>query len=71
MKTRDTACHPLNSECALSSAHLNYAAHSMIRVVYHFHVYFHLRKVLKRLQVPLPHETGFNAADNPYTESEF
>ena len=26
---------------------------------------------LKRLQVPLAHETGFNAADNPYTESEF
>ena len=30
-----------------------------------------MRQVLKRLQVPLPHETGFNAADNPYTESEF
>ena len=30
-----------------------------------------MRRVLKRLQVPLPHETGFNAADNPYTESEF
>ena len=43
----------------------------MIRSVYHFHVYYHLRRVLKRLQVPLPHETGFNAADNPYTESEF
>ena len=26
---------------------------------------------MKRLQTPLPHETGFNAADNPYTESEF
>ena len=25
----------------------------------------------EKLQVPLPHETGFNAADNPYTESEF
>ena len=30
-----------------------------------------MRRVLKRLQVPLPQETGFNAADNPYTESEF
>ena len=29
------------------------------------------RRVLKRLQVPLPHKTGFNVADNPYTESEF
>ena len=43
----------------------------MIRSVYHFHVYYHVRQVLKRLQVPLPHETSFNAADNPYTESEF
>ena len=25
----------------------------------------------EKLQVPLPHETGFNATDNPYTESEF
>ena len=30
-----------------------------------------MRQALKRLQVPLPHETGFNAADNPFTESEF
>ena len=43
----------------------------MIRSVYRFHVYYHVRRVLKRLQVPLPHETGFNADDNPYTESEF
>ena len=26
---------------------------------------------MKKLQVPLPHETGFNAVDNPYTESDF
>ena len=43
----------------------------MIRSVYRFHVYYDMRRILKRLQVPLPHETGFNAADNPYTESEF
>ena len=43
----------------------------MIRSVYRFHIYYHVRRILKKLQVPLPHETGFNAADNPYTESEF
>ena len=43
----------------------------MIRAVYRFHVYYHMKRVLKRLQTPLPHETSFNAADNPYTESEF
>ena len=43
----------------------------MIRSVYRFHVYYHVRQVLKRLQTPLPHGPGFNTADNPYTESEF
>ena len=60
-----------SSTCGVSSAHLNYTKHSMIRSVYCFHVYYHMRRILKKLQVPLPHETGFNAADNPYTESEF
>ena len=30
-----------------------------------------MRRVLKRLQVPLPHESSFNPSDNPYTSSEF
>ena len=59
------------SACRVSLAHLSYTKHPMIRSVYHFHVYYHVRRVLKKLRVPLPHETGFNAADNPYTESEF
>ena len=59
------------SACGVSLAHLNYTKHPMIRSVYHFHVYYHVRRILKKLQTPLPHETGFNAADNPYTESEF
>ena len=60
-----------SSACGLSSAHLNYTKHPLIRSVYRFHVYYHVRRVLKRLQTPLPHETGFNAADNHYTESKF
>ena len=56
------------SACGVSSAHLNYTTHPMIRAVYCFHMYYHVRRVLKRLQTPLPHETSFNAADNPYTE---
>ena len=59
------------SACEASLAHLNYTKHPMIRSVYRFHVYYHVRRVLKRLQVPLPHQTGFNVADNPYTELEF
>ena len=60
-----------SSACGVSSVHLNYTKHPMIGAVYGFHVYYHVRQVLKRLQTPLPHETGFNAVDNPYTSSEF
>ena len=60
-----------SSACGVSLAHLNYTKHPMIRSVYCFHVYYHMRRILKRLQNPLPHETGFNVADDPYTESEF
>ena len=60
-----------SSACGISSAHLNYTKHPMIRSVYRFHVYYHARRILKKLQVPLPHENGFNTTDNPYTESEF
>ena len=59
------------SACGVSLAHLNYTKHPMIRSVYRFHVYYHVRRLLKRLQTPLPHKTSFNVADNPYTESEF
>ena len=60
-----------SSTCEVSSAHLSYTKHPMIKSVYCFHVYYHVRQVLKKLQTPLPHKTGFNVADNPYTESEF
>ena len=43
----------------------------MIRSVYQFHVYYHVRRILKKLQVPLPYEASFNIVDNPYTESDF
>ena len=61
----------ISSACEISSAHLNYIKCSMIRAVYRFHVYYHARRILKKLQVPLPRETGFSAADNPYTSSDF
>ena len=60
-----------SSACGVSSEHLNYAKHHMVNAMYRFHMYYHVRQVLKRLQVPLPHEASFNAADNPYTKEEF
>ena len=51
----------------VSSEHLNYKKHSMVRLLYRFHIYYHIRRVLKRLQVSLPCESGFNAPSNPYS----
>ena len=55
----------------VSLEHLNYKKHSMVRSLYQFHVYYHVRQVLKRLQVSLPHKANFNTADSPYTNEEF
>ena len=60
-----------SSACGVSSEHLNYKKHPMVRVVYQLHVYYHMRRTLERLQLPFSHETGFNTADNPYTNEEF
>ena len=44
-----------SSACGVSSEHLNYKKHPMIRAVYQFHMYCQVRRILTRLQVPLPH----------------
>ena len=59
-----------SSACGVSSEHLNYTKHPVVRAVYRFHVYYHVKQVLKRSQL-LPHEFSFNAFDSPYTSSEF
>ena len=38
-----------SSACGVSLAHLNYTKHSMIRLVYRFHVYYHERRILKKI----------------------
>ena len=53
------------------SEHLNYKKHSLVRALDRFHAYYHVRRILKRLQVSLPHEASFNAADNPYANEKF
>ena len=35
------------SACGVSSAHLNYTTHPMIRAVHRFHMYYHVRRILK------------------------
>ena len=55
-----------SSACGVSVEHLN-AKEPMIRSIYRFHVYYHIRRILNRLKIPLPYENSFNKYDNPYS----
>ena len=43
----------------------------MIRTIYCFHVYYHIRRILKILEIPLPYENSFNQYNNPYNHEKF
>ena len=43
----------------------------MIRSIYHFHVYYHIRRILKIFEIPLPYENSFNQYNNPYNHRNF
>ena len=59
-----------SSACGVSVEHLN-AKQTMIRSIYRFHVYYHIRRILKILEVPLPYEISFNQYNNPYNHEKF
>ena len=48
-----------SSTCSVSVEHLN-AKEPMIRSIYRFYVYYHIRRILKILEIPLPYENSFN-----------
>ena len=43
----------------------------MIRSIYRFHVYHHIRRILKILQIPLPSDNTFHKYNNPYSRETF
>ena len=59
-----------SSACGVSVEHLN-AKEPMIRSIYRFHVYYHIRRILKILEIPLPYENSFNQYNNPYDHEKF
>ena len=59
-----------SSACGVSVEHLN-AKQPMIRSIYRFHVYYHIRRILKILEIPLPYENSFNQYNNPYNHEKF
>ena len=60
----------VSSACGVSVEHLN-AKEPMIRSIYRFHVYYHIRRILKILEIPLPYENSFNQYNNPYNHEKF
>ena len=59
-----------SSACGVSVEHLN-AKEPMIRSIYRFHVYYHIRRILKILEIPLPYKNSFNQYNNPYNHEKF
>ena len=59
-----------SSACGVSVEHLN-AKEPMIRSIYRFHVYYHIRRILKILEIPLPYENSFNQFNNPYNHEKY
>ena len=59
-----------SSACGVSVEHLN-AEEPMTRSIYRFHVYYHIRRILKILEIPLSSENSFNQYNNPYNHEKF
>ena len=57
-----------SSACEVSVEHLN-ANRPLLQSLYHFHVYYHIRR--KILEIPLPCENSFNQYNNPYNHEMF
>ena len=56
--------------CGVSVEHMN-AKKPMIRSIYRFHVCYHIRRILKIMEIPLPYENSFNQYNNPYNHEMF
>ena len=59
-----------SSACSVSVEHMD-AKKPMIRSIYRYYVYYHIRRILKILEIPLPNENSFNQYNNPYNQEKF
>ena len=54
----------------ISWQHLNHL-NLLVRAVYKFHVYFHIRLILHELGIFLPDEDGFSKVKNSYIQNAY
>ena len=59
-----------SSACGVSVEHLN-AKEPMIRSIYRSHVYYQIRRILNRIEIPLPYGNSFNKYNNLYNNKKF
>ena len=59
------AVHCATSGLGVSTEHLN-AKQPLVRALYRFHTYYHIRRILKRMLTPLPGQEGFDKFDNAF-----
>ena len=61
-------CAP--SRLGISWQHLNHP-NLLVRAVYRFHLYFHVRSIIQNLGTPLPYKDGFSKVKNNYINSTY
>ena len=60
------AVHCATSGLGISTEHLS-AKKPLVKALYKFHTYYHIRRILKRMSVPTPSEEGFDKYDNAFS----
>ena len=60
------AVHCATSGLGVSTAHLN-SRMPLVKALYRFHAYYHIRRILKRILTPLPGEEGFDKYNNAFS----
>ena len=63
------AVHCATSALGVSVKHLN-AKQPLVRALYRFHVYYHVRRILRRIIAPLPNEENFDKYNNSCSKEE-
>ena len=66
----NVALFVVTSALGISWQHLNHP-NLLVRFVYRFHVYFHIRLILHELGISLPHKDGFSKVKNSYIQSTY
>ena len=64
------ALYCASSALGVSMQHLNHP-NMLIRSVYRFHVYYHMRLILNKLKVVLPHEERYKKTNNNYSKEDY